>query len=184
MFNALSKEADKHGHKLISASASEGTLGQEHLFELLDLVDDSKYVFVLETNVMTLGHDRDFALALARFKNLHVRVSIKGSNKKEYNKLTGAISGSYDLPFKALDYLIDAGVSCNACVMVSFSNKSSIAEVKEKLYDVWPGLLKSVEMENITLFPKEAESLANANIVPKTIRHRGKIINVNKGGFV
>ena len=109
VFNALSKEADKHGHKLISASASEGTLGQEHLFELLELVDDSKYVFVLETNGMTLGHDRDFALALARFKNLHVRVSIKGSNKKEYNKLTGAISDSYDLPFKALDYLIVPG---------------------------------------------------------------------------
>ena len=68
--------------------------------------------------------------------------------------------------------------------MVSFSNKSSIAEVKEKLHDVWPGLLKSVELENITLFPKVAERLANANMVPKTIRHRGKIINVNKGGLV
>ena len=90
VFNALSKEADKHGHKLISASASEGTLGQEHLFELLELVDDSKYVFVLETNGMTLGHDRDFTLALARFKNLHVRVSIKGSNQKavSYTHLT------------------------------------------------------------------------------------------------
>ena len=151
---------------------------------LLELVDNSKYVFVLETNGMTLGHDQDFALALARFKNLHVRVSIKGSNKKEYNKLTGAISDSYKLPFKALDYLIDAGVSCNACVMISFSNKSSISEVKEKLYDVWPGLLKSLELENITLFPKVAERLSNANMVPKTVRHLGKIINVNKGDLV
>jgi len=181
VFNALTKEADRHGHKLISASASEGTLGQEHLFELLELVDDSKYIFVLETNGMTLGHDRDFALALARFKNLHVRVSIKGSNKKEYNLLTGAISDSYDLPFKALDYLIDAGVSCNACVMVSFSSKSDIEGVKEKLSGVWPGLLKSLELENITLFPKVAERLSNAGMIPKTVRHRGKIININKG---
>ena len=180
VFNALTKEADKNGHKLISASASEGTLGQEHLFELLELVDDSKYVFVLETNGMTLGHDRDFALALARFKNLHVRVSIKGSNKKEYNMLTGAISDSYELPFKALDYLIDAGVSCNACVMISFSNKDDIQGVKDKLHSVWPGLLKSLELENITLFPKVAERLSNANLIPNTVRHRGKIINLNK----
>ena len=95
-----------------------------------------------------------FALALARFKNLHVRVSIKGSNKTEYNKLTGAISDSYELPFKALDYLIDSGVSCNACVMVSFSNKRSITEVKEKLHDVWPGLLKSVELGEYHPFSK------------------------------
>ena len=47
--------------------------------------------------------------------------------------LTGAISDSYKLPFKALDYIIDAGISCNACVMVSFSNKSSIVEVKEEI---------------------------------------------------
>ena len=44
-------------------------------------------------------------------------------------------------------------------VEIVSSNKSSIAEVKEKLHDVWPGLLKSVELENITLFPKVAERL-------------------------
>ena len=179
-FDALTKEADKHGHKLISASASEGTLGREHLFELLDLVDQSKYVFVLETNGITLGYDREFALSLARFNNLHVRVSIKGANKKEYNNLTGASSDSYELPFKALEYLIDAGVSCNACVMISFSSEKAIESVKEKLRGAWPGLLKSLELENITLFPKVAERLSNASLIPKTVRHRGRIINLNK----
>ena len=38
VFNALDKGAKRYGHKLISASASEGTLGREHLFELLDLI--------------------------------------------------------------------------------------------------------------------------------------------------
>jgi len=180
VFRALTKEAEKHGHRLISASASEGTLGQEHLLELLELVDQSKYVFVLETNGITLGHDKDFAMSLSRFKNLHVRVSIKGSNKKEYNMLTGAISDSYELPFKALDYLIDAGVSCNACVMISFSNQKDIQTVKDKLHGLWPGLLKSLELENITLFPKVAQRLSNANLIPETVRHRGKIINLNK----
>ena len=71
VFNALSKSARKHGHKLISASASEGTLGREHLFELLRFVDQSEFVYILETNGMTLGNDASFAQQLAAFKNLH-----------------------------------------------------------------------------------------------------------------
>ena len=35
VFDALDRSAKKHGHKLISASASEGTLGRQPLFELL-----------------------------------------------------------------------------------------------------------------------------------------------------
>ena len=83
VFDALDASAKKHNHKLISASASEGTLGRQHLYELLELVDQSDYVYVLETNGMTLGHDPEFAPQLARFKNLHVRVSIKGTNPDE-----------------------------------------------------------------------------------------------------
>ena len=53
---------------------------------------------------------------------LHVRVSIKGDCPEQYNELTGAHPDSYELPYKALGYLIRAGVSCNACLMASFSD--------------------------------------------------------------
>ena len=62
VFNALKKNAQRNGNKLISASASEGTLGRQHLFELLDLVNKSEFIYILETNGMTLGNDRDFAM--------------------------------------------------------------------------------------------------------------------------
>ena len=74
VFDGLSQSAQKHGYKLISASASEGTLGRQHLFELLDLVEKSEYVYILETNGITLGADPEFAQALAKYKRLHVRV--------------------------------------------------------------------------------------------------------------
>ena len=160
VFNALDKGAKRHGHKLISASASEGTLGREHLFELLDLVETSDYVYILETNGMTLGNDRAFAEKLAPYKKLHVRVSIKGTSKEEYHELTDAIPESYELPFRALKHLIDAGVSCNACVMISFSDDDGIRSVEKKLFEVHPGLLKSLEKERITPFPKVTERLA------------------------
>ena len=180
VFDQLTKAATKYGHTLISASASEGTLGRQHLFELLTLVDKSDFVYVLETNGITLGHDPDFANELSKFKNLHVRVSIKGTNEYEYNQLTGAVSESYNLPFKALKYLMDANVSCNVCLMISFSKQEDIEKAEARLAAIRPGLLKSLEKEHITLFPKVAKRLSNEKLKPRTVRHRGKIIKLKK----
>ena len=84
---------------------------------------------MLETNGITIGHDPEFSKKLSSYNNLHVRVSIKGTNKEEYNKLTGAVSDSYDLPYKALEYLMDVGVSCNVCLMISFSKEENIKKL-------------------------------------------------------
>ena len=166
VFDGLAKNARKHGHKTISASASEGTLGRQHLFELLDLVEQSEFVYILETNGMTLGADSEFAQQLARYKNLHVRVSIKGANSQEYHRLTGARHPSYELPFHALKHLIDAGVSCNACIMASFSTDASLTAFKQRVYQLHPGILKSLEIEHITLFPKVREQLKKYGLKP------------------
>ena len=166
VFDGLVKSARKHGHKIISASASEGTIGREHLMQLLDLVEESEFVYVLETNGMILGNDPEYAQALAKYKKLHVRVSIKGDNPELYHELTGAHPDSYALPYKALAHLIDAGVSCNACLMSSFSDEEGIKRVKGKLIDVHPGILKSLEIEKITMFPKVAERLSKKGLKP------------------
>ena len=102
VFDGLAKSARKHGHKIISASASEGTIGRQHLMELLDLVENSEFVYVLETNGMILGNDPEYAQALAKYSRLHVRVSIKGDNPEQFHDLTGAHPDSYELPYKAL----------------------------------------------------------------------------------
>lgn len=164
VFDGLAANARKNGHKTISASASEGTLGRQHLYELLDLVEGSEFVYILETNGMTLGDDPEFAASLAKYKNLHVRVSIKGCNEDEFHRLTGARKSAYELPFKALEYLIDAGVSCNACVSVSFSDKAGMIEVEQKLSSIHFGILKSLEFERIKLFPKVRKRLQSAGL--------------------
>lgn len=166
VFDGLAKSAHKHGHKIISASASEGTIGREHLMQLLDLVEDSEFVYVLETNGITLGNDQEYVQALSKYKRLHVRVSIKGDNPELYNELTGAIPETYELPYTALLYLIDAGVSCNACLMSSFSDDDGIKRVQKKLMEIHPGILKSLEIEKITLFPKVAQRLSEKGLKP------------------
>ena len=177
VFDALSKKAKEHGTKLISASASEGTLGKKHLFELLDLVDKSKFIYILETNGMTIGSDESFARELSRFKNLHVRVSIKGCSYEEYSMLTNANPQSYDFPYKAIKYLINNQVSCNACLSISFSDSEDIKKAEKRLSDIKPGILKSLEKEYITMFPKVQKRLKKYNLKPNKVRQFGRIID-------
>ena len=165
VFDGLDRAARKHKTKIISASASEGTIGKAHLLELLELVDGSEYTYVLETNGMVLGADRDYVEDLKRFKNLHVRVSIKGCDEEEFHTVTGARRSAYQLPFQALESLIAAGISCNACLSVSFSNGDSLESAKKRLYEMWPGLLKSLEIERIKLFPKVKERLVSHGLL-------------------
>jgi len=173
VFDGLAKSARKHGHKIISASASEGTIGRQHLMELLDLVEKSEFVYVLETNGMILGNDPEYVRALAKYKRLHVRVSIKGDNPGLYHELTGARPDSYDLPYIALAHLIEAGVSCNACLMSSFSDDEAIGRVKRKLIGIHPGILKSLEIEKITMFPKVAQRLGEKGLKPLKAKRLG-----------
>ena len=165
VFDGLANNARKYGHTSISASASEGTLGRQHLHELLELVDESEFAYILETNGMTLGDDKAFAESLAKYRNLHVRVSIKGCNEDEFHRLTGARKSAYELPFKALQHLINAKVSCNACVSVSFSDAAGRACVESKLESIHPGILRSLEFERIKLFPKVRKRLLKAGLV-------------------
>ena len=58
VFDGVAANARKYGHQTIAASASEGTLGGQHLYELLDLVEQSEFIYIRETNGMTLGGDR------------------------------------------------------------------------------------------------------------------------------
>ena len=154
VFDGLTASARRYGHTLISASASEGTIGLDHLFELLDLVEDSEFIYILETNGLNIGADPSIAKRLSGYERVHVRVSIKGTSEEEFHKLTGAHFGAYDLAYQALSHLIKQGVSCNACLMASFSDSEGIQRAKERLAGIAPGILKSLEIERIKQFPK------------------------------
>ena len=88
---------------------------------------------------MTLGDDPSLARALVKYKQLHVRVSIKGTDPDMFHELTGAYRPAYELPFVGLRNLINSGVSCNACLMVSFSDKKGVADAKQNCSKSTPG---------------------------------------------
>jgi uncharacterized Fe-S cluster-containing radical SAM superfamily protein len=75
-------------------------------------------LFILETNGIILGNDRDYVRELAEFKDkIYVRVSFKAATLEGFTQRTGAIGKYYELPFKALKYLLDEGIYARAAAM-------------------------------------------------------------------
>jgi uncharacterized Fe-S cluster-containing radical SAM superfamily protein len=102
----------------LRVSGCEPTLGKQHLLELLEHVAGSDYPFFLETNGIVLGADRDYVRRLSRFsKFLYVRVSFKAALPGAFTARTGAIGESCELPFKALECLLEEGIYARAAAM-------------------------------------------------------------------
>jgi len=99
-------------------SGCEPTIGKEHLLKLLEHVEGSGYPFYLETNGILFGADRDYVKGLARFSSfIYVRVSLKAATPEGFTQRTGAIGAYYELPFKALQYLLEEGIYARAAAM-------------------------------------------------------------------
>lgn len=100
-------------------SGCEPTLGKYHLLAVLRYVANSKYLlFILETNGVLLGYDKNFVEQLAEFKDkLYVRISFKAATSEGFTQRTGAIGKYYELPFKALKSLLDEGIYVRAAAM-------------------------------------------------------------------
>ncbi|MEM3698113.1 MAG: radical SAM protein [Candidatus Bathyarchaeia archaeon] len=100
-------------------SGCEPTIGKEHLLSLLQFVKESGYpLFILETNGIILGYDKDYVKRLSEFKEkLYVRVSIKAATPEAFTQRTGAEGNFYTLPFQALKNLLDEGIYTRAAAM-------------------------------------------------------------------
>ncbi len=159
--------AKKFGYNQLRVSGNEPTLGMEHLLRLLELVNQTKYYFILETNGILIGYDPTYAQKLSKFDRIHVRVSIKGTNSQEYTMLTGAKPESFNLQLKALKNLLDAGVPCHPAVMLSFSSKKDFHKLLGLLREIEPEMVKEVEEEYVFLYPHVVERLKKAGIQPK-----------------
>ncbi|MEM3648999.1 MAG: radical SAM protein [Thermoproteota archaeon] len=167
IFEELSKSARRRGLRLLRITGNEPTLGWNHLIKILELVDETDLVFILETNGILIGKYPKLALQLSNFKNLHVRVSLKGTSREEFAMLTGATPESFDLQLKALEHLQEAGVEFNPAVMLSFSNPDSYRKLKLKLREIHKSLPANIEEEYVILYPPVVDRLKKVKIKPK-----------------
>jgi uncharacterized Fe-S cluster-containing radical SAM superfamily protein len=140
-------------------SGGEPTIGKKHLIEVLEKINDN-FLFILETNGILLGLDKSYIEELSKFKNLHIRVCIKGADDKEFSFLTGASSG-YEYQLKSLEYLSDTNIMFNVA-LVSLKNNKNI--FYEKLTNMCLEKIM-LEEEVIKLYPQVKNRLKKEGII-------------------
>lgn len=137
-------------------SGCEPTLGKEHLLKLLEYIEGSGYPFYLETNGIMFGADRDYVVELSKFSRfIYVRVSFKAATPDGFQERTGGIGKYYELPFKALENLLDKGIYARAAAMTD-SRVMSEKERKiliEKLNEIDPSADYHANLEEERIDP-------------------------------
>jgi len=149
----LADMAKKRELAQLRVSGGEPTIGKEHLLQLLYNLEDRQLSFILETNGILIGNDIDYAKDLAKYPFLHVRVSLKGCNEKEFTMLTDAKPEGFRLQLKALENLVKAGVECHPAVMTSFSQENSLKQLIQRLESIGQKLRDNLETEELILYP-------------------------------
>ncbi len=158
----LSRIAEKKHLRQVRISGNEPTIGWEHLMKVLDLID-GRYLFILETNGILIGKHKEYAKDLSRFKNLHVRVSLKGTCEDEFSRLTGALPEGFGLQLRAIENLFRHGVNCQPACMKSFSLPENIKTLRSRLKTIHTDL-EDFEIEEIILYPHVEERLKKLGI--------------------
>jgi len=150
-FKRLDEAAKRFKVNKLRLSGAEPLLGVDHVLDLLEYVESSSYkLFILETNGISLGLDKELAKRLAKFSKVHVRVSLKAATPQGFQQRTGARGEFYELPFKALEHLLDAGVSFHAAAMTDprIMPKEERRLLLEKLSGINPRLAANLEEED------------------------------------
>lgn len=158
--------ARKHQLYQIRISGSEPLLGQEsftHLLHILELLSTRapNYRFILETNGLMLGLDREFARSLSCFKNLRVRVSLKATDRDRFQLITGAVRDYFFKTVAALVHLKQYGVKAWPALAADLFTPEEIRKLQSML--MARSLSPELELEELILYP----------FVEKNLRERG-----------
>ncbi len=161
----LREGAERHGFSRVRVSGAEPTIGRDHLIELIDELEGSGLLFILETNAILLS-DKEYARELAR-DHVHVRVSLKGTTPEQFSKLTGAKEEGFHYQLTGLRNLVESGASVHASAVISFSKEEEVSQLLEILGRIDPALVRNFEPELVVLYPSVRERLRKARITPK-----------------
>jgi len=161
--------ARRNNYRQVRISGGEPTISMNHLVKVVETLEsrDPGILFILETNGILLGAYREYARMLSGHGNLHVRVSLKGCNESEFHMLTGAKPEAFNYQLKALKNLLDEGVSCHPAIMLSFSSRESVEELKNRLAEIDSSLVRELEEEYVFLYPHVVELLRRHGLTPR-----------------
>lgn len=166
-FENLEDAAVKFGVRKLRISGAEPTIGKKHLLALLEFVEKSSFpLFILETNGILFGADREYVKKISKFKKVHVRVSLKAGTPEGFVERTGAEKEFFNLPYRGIKNLLDCDASFHVAAMTD-ARIMSVEERKELLKKLWaiePRLAKNLEEEIVDPYSTTLTRLKYANV--------------------
>lgn len=161
--------ARSRGYGRVRLSGGEPTICFDHLLEVARLLEGYDLEFIVETNGLLLGYNESYSKELAKFNNVIVRVSFKGTTGEEFQRLTGAKAEFYELQFRALENLykagLEPGVRVYPAAMIGFSREDDIRVFVERLASIHPAFT-DVDWEYVILYPHVRERLRRMGLKP------------------
>ncbi len=167
-FIKLRNVAHKSNVEKLRISGAEPTLGKGHLLRLLEYVEESEFpLFILETNGILFGVDKNYVREVSKFAKPHIRVSIKAGTPEAFTQKTGAKPEAFEIPFKAIKNLADYNVRFHVAAM---SADPRIVEAEERgnlirrLAEIDPRLVLNLEEEVMDSYNTTIARLKYANL--------------------
>jgi len=158
--------ARKRSFNLFRITGSEPILGEaslEHLIEVLKIIFQEKphSVFILETNGFFLGYRVDLIKKLI-FKNLWIRISLKGVDENSFELVAGARGEFFQYPLIALKELEQQGMKAWPAVMRDLFTDEEIDQLGKLLGEY--GIGARLEEEILEEYPFVTENMKKRNV--------------------
>jgi uncharacterized Fe-S cluster-containing radical SAM superfamily protein len=168
VFRRLRETAHQFNVRKLRISGAEPTLGKEHLLRLLEHVETSEFdLFILETNGMLFGVDRDYVKAVSKFRKAHVRLSLKAGTPEDFARKTGARPEAFEVPFWAIQNLLDFNSSFHVAAMSADPRIMGCNEriaLMKKLASIDRRLVSTLEEEVIDPYETTLARLKHAGL--------------------
>lgn len=138
---------------LVRISGGEPTICKNHILKLLQNIPKN-IVFILETNGIILNEE--YINSLIKYKNLYVRVSLKGINKTTFEKITGAPGMYFKYQLDALKLLEAYNIKHGAAILVDlFTNeqikKLDISKLEHETLIRYPFVMENLQRRGINI---------------------------------
>jgi len=162
----LLKIARKRSFHLFRITGSEPLLSEaslEHLRGVLKIIfqEQPRSVFILETNGFFLGLRKDLIGKLI-FKNLWIRISLKGVDEESFELISGARREFFQYPLVALKELEKEGMKAWPAVMRDLFTDEEIGRLAKVLEEY--GIGARLEEEGLEEYPFVTENMQKRNV--------------------
>ncbi len=165
----LLRIARKRSFRLFRITGSEPVLGEpslDHLVQVIQTIlnEMPRAVFILETNGFFLGYRTDL-IEKINFRNLRIRVSLKGVNEKSFESISGVQREFFEYPLIALKEMENQDLKAWPAVMWNLFTDDELAQLSDRLAGMT--IHAQLEEEILEAYPFVLENMEKRGVIEK-----------------